>query len=100
MNSTRYRAILRRRSSGSRIRRSSKDREPVHGRDDRDGAERRAGGRDRIDAELGLDDYNAPAWHPNRAGAAAQRVTRNLLTRMLATRGVPVPPRAAQAPSS
>jgi hypothetical protein len=40
----------------------------------------------------GLDDYNAPAWHPNRASAAAQRVTRNVLTRMLATHGAPLPP--------
>jgi hypothetical protein len=31
----------------------------------------------------GLDDYNAPVWHTARASAAAQRVTRNVLDRML-----------------
>jgi hypothetical protein len=47
----------------------------------------------------GLDGYNAPDWHPNRANDAAQRITRNVLTRMLATRGVPVPSPASSGPS-
>jgi hypothetical protein len=33
----------------------------------------------------GLDDYNAPTWHTPRASAAAQRITRNVLDRMLQT---------------
>jgi hypothetical protein len=33
----------------------------------------------------GLDDYNAPVWHTPRASAAAQRITRNVLDRMLQT---------------
>jgi hypothetical protein len=33
----------------------------------------------------GLDGYNAPAWHPLRASEAAQRITRNVLDRMLET---------------
>jgi hypothetical protein len=33
----------------------------------------------------GLDDYNAPVWHTARANAAAQRITRNVLDRMLQT---------------
>ena len=33
----------------------------------------------------GLDDYNAPVWHTARASAAAQRITRNVLDRMLQT---------------
>ena len=32
----------------------------------------------------GLDGYNAPRWHGNRVSAAAQRITRNVLERMLA----------------
>jgi hypothetical protein len=36
----------------------------------------------------GLDDYNAPAWHPRRVNETAQQVTRNILNRMLAQRGV------------
>ena len=31
----------------------------------------------------GLDGYNAPGWHPDRVSAAAQRITRNVLDRML-----------------
>jgi hypothetical protein len=31
----------------------------------------------------GLDAYNAPAWHSDRASAAAGRITRNVLDRML-----------------
>jgi hypothetical protein len=38
----------------------------------------------------GLDDYNAPAWHPVRVNAAAQRVTRNVLDRMLVLDARPV----------
>jgi len=38
----------------------------------------------------GLDGYNAPAWHPARVDARAQRITRNVLDRMLAE--PPVPP--------
>ncbi len=34
----------------------------------------------------GLDDYNAPRLHSIRVSPAAQRVTRNVLSRMLATR--------------
>jgi hypothetical protein len=37
----------------------------------------------------GLDDYNAPAWHPRRINETAQQVTRNILNRMLAQRGAP-----------
>jgi hypothetical protein len=33
----------------------------------------------------GLDDYNAPTWHSPRASEAAQRITRNILDRMLQT---------------
>ena len=33
----------------------------------------------------GLDGYNAPAWHTPRASEAAQRITRNVLDRMLKT---------------
>ena len=33
----------------------------------------------------GLDDYNAPAWHTARANVAAQRMTRNVVDRMLQT---------------
>ena len=33
----------------------------------------------------GLDGYNAPAWHTLRASEAAQRITRNVLDRMLET---------------
>jgi hypothetical protein len=33
----------------------------------------------------GLDDYNAPTWHSPRASEAAQRITRNILERMLQT---------------
>jgi len=32
----------------------------------------------------GLDGYNAPRWHGDRVSAAAQRITRNVLDRMLA----------------
>ena len=31
----------------------------------------------------GLDGYNAPAWHTPRLSDAAQRITRNVLDRML-----------------
>ena len=31
----------------------------------------------------GLDGYNSPRWHPLRVSAAAQQVTRNVLTRMV-----------------
>jgi N,N-dimethylformamidase beta subunit-like protein len=37
----------------------------------------------------GLDGYNAPAWHPVRTNEIAQRVTRNVLSRMLAGPGDP-----------
>jgi len=37
----------------------------------------------------GLDDYNAPAWHPDRVNRAAQQITRNVLARMLATPAAP-----------
>ena len=40
----------------------------------------------------GLDGYNAPAWHTSRTSDAAQRVTRNVLDRMLET---PTHPRPA-----
>lgn len=40
----------------------------------------------------GLDGYNAPAWHTLRASDAAQRVTRNVLDRMLQTTTAPRPP--------
>jgi hypothetical protein len=33
----------------------------------------------------GLDDYNAPVWHSARANVGAQRITRNVLDRMLQT---------------
>jgi len=33
----------------------------------------------------GLDGYNAPAWHSLRVSEAAQRITRNVLDRMLET---------------
>ena len=33
----------------------------------------------------GLDGYNAPAWHTRRESDAAQRITRNVLDRMLQT---------------
>jgi hypothetical protein len=35
----------------------------------------------------GLDDYNAPQWHERRVNVTAQRVTRNMLARMLRGRG-------------
>jgi hypothetical protein len=47
----------------------------------------------------GLDGYNAPAWHPNRVSAAAQRITRNVLARMLATHGAPAPRQTSSGPS-
>ena len=34
----------------------------------------------------GLDGYNAPAWHTSRTSGAAQRITKNVLDRMLADR--------------
>jgi hypothetical protein len=34
----------------------------------------------------GLDGYNAPRLHPDRVSAAAQRITRNVLARMLEER--------------
>jgi N,N-dimethylformamidase beta subunit-like protein len=37
----------------------------------------------------GLDGYNAPQWHTLRTSDAAQRITRNVLDRMLQTRAVP-----------
>lgn len=43
----------------------------------------------------GLDDYNAPIWHPARVDSRAQRVLRNVLDRMLAEE--PVPPPAGDA---
>ena len=39
----------------------------------------------------GLDGYNAPRWHPLRASAAAQQITRNVLNRMLRQSAVPAP---------
>jgi hypothetical protein len=41
----------------------------------------------------GLDGYNAPEWHPLRTSEAAQQVTRNVLSRMLAG---PSEPRVTQ----
>ena len=38
----------------------------------------------------GLDGYNAPQWHPTRTSAAAQRITRTILNRMLETRATPI----------
>ncbi len=40
----------------------------------------------------GLDGYNAPAWHTNRVSEAAQRITNNVLDRMLQTPTAPRPP--------
>jgi hypothetical protein len=37
----------------------------------------------------GLDGYNAPQWHTLRTSDAAQRITRNVLERMLQTRATP-----------
>jgi len=37
----------------------------------------------------GLDGYNAPEWHTNRVNDAAQRITRNVLARMIATETAP-----------
>jgi len=37
----------------------------------------------------GLDGYNAPAWHSLRVSESAQRITRNVLERMLDTRRAP-----------
>ncbi|HEY6895315.1 MAG TPA: N,N-dimethylformamidase beta subunit family domain-containing protein [Rhodanobacteraceae bacterium] len=37
----------------------------------------------------GLDGYNAPTWHADRVNAVAQRVTRNVLDRMLQTQAHP-----------
>lgn len=39
----------------------------------------------------GLDGYNAPAWHTSRTSDAAQRITRNVLDRMLETPTHPQP---------
>ena len=38
----------------------------------------------------GLDDYNAPAWHPSRVDTRAQQITRNVLNRMLTVTPRPV----------
>jgi N,N-dimethylformamidase beta subunit-like, C-terminal len=43
----------------------------------------------------GLDGYNAPQWHPLRVNETAQRVTRNILDRMVAGRGRPVEKRSS-----
>ena len=40
----------------------------------------------------GLDGYNAPAWHSTRVSDAAQRITKNVLDRMLQTPTAPKPP--------
>jgi hypothetical protein len=46
----------------------------------------------------GLDAYNAPAWHSRRVSEPGQRITRNVLGRML--EGAPVPrPRSNRRPS-
>ena len=37
----------------------------------------------------GLDGYNTPEWHSERVSEAAQRITRNILDRMLRTETVP-----------
>jgi hypothetical protein len=37
----------------------------------------------------GLDGYNAPAWHALRVSGAAQRITKNVLDRMLQTTTAP-----------
>ena len=47
----------------------------------------------------GLDDYNAPVWHPKRADPRAQRITHNVLDRMLATDPIPTPPQGSGRPS-
>jgi len=39
----------------------------------------------------GLDAYNAPAWHSDRVDPRAERITRNVLDRMLADRPRPAP---------
>jgi hypothetical protein len=44
----------------------------------------------------GLDGYNAPAWHTPRVSEAAQRITRNVLGRMLEGRPVPARPSGAR----
>jgi hypothetical protein len=47
----------------------------------------------------GLDDYNAPAWHSNRMDVRAQRITRNVIARMLTERPSPLPVRGSRWPS-
>ena len=47
----------------------------------------------------GLDGYNAPPWHTVRTSEAAQRVTRNVLDRMLQTPAHPREPAAGWLPS-
>jgi hypothetical protein len=37
----------------------------------------------------GLDSYNSPAWHPDRVDMRAQRITHNVLDRMLAEQPIP-----------
>ena len=46
----------------------------------------------------GLDGYNAPAWHTSRTSDAAQRITRNVLDRMLETPTHPQPGGMASQP--
>lgn len=38
----------------------------------------------------GLDDYNAPTWHPTRVDPRAQQITRTVLARMLTRTPRPV----------
>jgi hypothetical protein len=47
----------------------------------------------------GLDAYNGPAWHPNRVDARAQRITHNVLDRMLADHPLSAAPTGASWPS-
>src|SRR3954469_16323092 len=47
----------------------------------------------------GLGAYNAPVWHTARASAAAQTITRNVLTHMLETPTHPLPRAADWLPS-
>ena len=47
----------------------------------------------------GLDGYNAPAWHTPRASESAQRITRNVLDRMLKTETRAVQPSTGWLPS-
>ena len=47
----------------------------------------------------GLDSYNAPGWHSSRVSDAAQKITRNVLDRMLATAAIGRRPQTGWLPS-